>query len=88
MLARGGNSTRSSSTQQCRLNCLSSVLDPLEELVVRVKRAAPADGPSPRDWTRTAAPEAAGALPQASDRTAAAVRAFLAEEHRAEVSSC
>jgi len=28
--ARGGKATRSSSTQQCRLNCLSSVLDPLE----------------------------------------------------------
>jgi len=42
--ARGGKATRSSSTQQCRLNFLSSVLDPLEDLVARVKRAAPADG--------------------------------------------
>ena len=49
---RGGKATRSSSTQQCRLNCLSSVLDPLEELVARVKRASPADGQDPCGGSR------------------------------------
>jgi len=77
--ARGGKATWSSSTQQCRLNCLSSVLDPLEELVARVKRAAPADGPCTRAKTRAAAAEAPDVSSTASDRTAAAVRALLAE---------
>jgi len=77
--ARGGKATRSSSTQQCRLNCLSSVLDPLEELVSRVKRATPAEGPRTRARTRAAAAEAPDATSPASDRTAAAVRALLAE---------
>jgi len=77
--ARGGKATRSSSTQACRLNCLSSVLDPLEELVARVKRDTPADGPRTRARTRTAASEAPDASSQASDQTAAAVRALLAE---------
>jgi len=53
--ARGGKAKQSSSRQQCRLNCLSSVLDPLEELVARVKRAKPADGPHTRARTRAAA---------------------------------
>jgi len=77
--ARGGKTTRSSSTQHCRLNCLASVLDPLEELVARVKRASPTDGPRTRAWTREATAEASDPWSQASDRTAAAVRALLAE---------
>jgi len=62
--ARGGKAIRSSSTQKCHLNCLSSVLDPLEELVARVKQAAPADGP--RTWARIRA--AAAEAPDASSR--------------------
>jgi len=77
--ARGGNATRSSPTQQCRLNFLSSVLDPQEELVARLRRASPADGPRTRARTRAAAAEAPDDSSPASDRTAAAVRALLAE---------
>jgi len=76
---RGGKTTRSSSTQHCRLNCLSSVLDPLKELVARLRRASPADGPRTRAVIRAAASEAPDPSSQASDRTAAAVRALLAE---------
>jgi len=76
---RGGKATRSSSTQQCRLNCLASVMDPLGELITRILRPATTDGPRTRVQSRAAAPETAAASPQASDRTAAAVRAFLAE---------
>jgi len=78
--ARGGKATRASSAQQCRLNCLWSVLDPLEELIARVKRATPAEDPRTRARTRAAASEATRASSsQASDRTAAAVRALLGE---------
>jgi len=77
--ARGGKAIRSSSTQQCRLNCLSSVLDPLEELVGCVRLASTADGPRTRARTRAARAEAPDASSPASDRTAAAVRALLAE---------
>jgi len=77
--AHGGKATRSSSTQQCSINCISSVLDPQEELVARVKRAAPADGPRTRARTRAAAAEAPDASSPDSDRRAAAVRALLAE---------
>jgi len=44
-----------------------------------VKRASPADGPRPRAKARAAAAEAPDALSSASDRTAAASRALLAE---------
>jgi len=77
--ARGGKATRSSPTQQCRLNCLSSVFDPLEKLFARVKRAKPADGPRTRARSRAAASDAPDASSSTSDRTAAAVRALLAE---------
>jgi len=78
--ARGGKATRSSATQQCRLHCLSSVLDPLEELVTHIKREATAEDPRTRARTRAAAaPEGTDTSPQASDPTAAAVRALLAE---------
>jgi len=40
--ARGGKSTRSSSTKQCRLNCLAAVMDPLPELTARILRQATA----------------------------------------------
>jgi len=85
---RGGRATRSSCTHQCRLNCLSSVLDPLEELVARVRRASPADGPRTRARIRAAAAEAPDPSSQASDRTAAAVRALLAEGAPVWPSSC
>jgi len=79
-LAKGGNATRSSATHQCRLQCLSSVLDHLEELVARIKREATADGPRTRARTRAAAAsEGTDTSPQASDRTEAAVRTLLAE---------
>jgi len=78
-LARGGKATRSSSTQQCRLNCLSSVFDLLEELVARVRRASPAEGPRTRARTRAPAAEAPDPSSQASDRTAAALRTLQAE---------
>jgi len=49
---RGGEATRSPSTQQCRLNCLASIIDPLEELVSRIggphRQMALARGPGPR----------------------------------------
>jgi len=72
--ARGGKAKRSSSTQKCRLSCLSSVLEPLEELVARVKQTTPADGPRTRARTRAAASEGPDASSRASDLTAAAVR--------------
>jgi len=78
--ARSGKATWSSATQQCRIHCLSSVLDPLEELVARIKREATADGPRTRARTMAAAAtEGTDTSTQASDRTAAAVRALLAE---------
>jgi len=77
--ARGGNATRSSSTQQKRLNCLAAVIDTLGELIARISRQAATDGPRWRAQSRAAVPETAAASPQVSDRTAAAVRALLAE---------
>jgi len=77
--ARGGKATRSSSTQQCQLNCLAAVLDPLGDLIARIHRQAATDGPWTRAQSRAAAPETAAASPQTSDRTAAAVRALQAE---------
>jgi len=74
-----GEGHTTSSTQQCLLNCLSSVLDPLEELVACVKRATPAGDPRTLARTRAAASEAPVASSDASDRTAAAVRALFAE---------
>jgi len=59
--ARGGKDTRASSTQQCPLKCLSSVLDPLERLVASVKRATPAESPRTRARTMVAASEATDA---------------------------
>jgi len=43
--ARGGKATRSCSTQQCRLNCLAAVMDPLGDLIARILRQVAADGP-------------------------------------------
>jgi len=77
--ARGGRATRSSSIQQCRLNCLAAVLDPLGELIARIHRQAATDGPRTRAQSRAAAPGTATASPQALDGTAAAVRALQAE---------
>jgi len=77
---RGGKATRSSSTQQCRKNCLSFVIYPLKELVARIMRTAPADDPRTQARTRVLASESTDTSPQASDRKAAAVRALLAEE--------
>jgi len=77
--ARGGKAGRSSSTQQCRLNCLAAVMDPMSDLITRILRHATTDGPRTRAQSRAAAPEVAAASPKASDRTAAAVRALLAE---------
>jgi len=77
--APGGKETRSSSTQQCRPNCLASVMDPLGELGARINRKATTDGPRKRAQSRAAATETGAASPQATDRTAAPVRALLAE---------
>jgi len=79
LVAPGGKSTRSSSTQQCRLNCLAAVMDPLPDLIARILRQAAPDGPRTRAQSRAAAPETAAASPQSWDRTAAAVPALLAE---------
>jgi len=73
--ARGGKATRSFSTPQCGLNCLAAVMDPLGELITRIHRQTATDGPRTRAHSRAAAPEADAASPQASNRTAAAVRA-------------
>jgi len=54
-------------------------MDPLPDLIARILRQATADGPRTRAQSRAAAPEMAAASPQTSDRTAAAVRALLAE---------
>jgi len=67
--ARGGKATRSSSTQQCRLNCLAAVMDTLSDLIARIHRQAATDGPRTRAHSRAAAPETTAASPQASDRT-------------------
>jgi len=51
--ARGGKATRSPSTQQCRLNCLAAVMDPLGDLIRRRQTApgrGPKGGPRPRRW--------------------------------------
>jgi len=77
--ARGGKATRSTSTHQCRINCLAAVMDPLGELIARIQRQAATDGPRTRAQSRATAPETAAASPPASDRTAAAVRLLLAE---------
>jgi len=77
--ARGGKATKSTSTQQCQLNCLAAVMDPLGELIARIHRRAATDDPQTRAQSMAAAPETAAASPQASDRTAAAVRALLAQ---------
>jgi len=49
--AGGGKATRSSSTQQCRLNCLAAFMDPLRELNARIHRQATTDGPRTRAQT-------------------------------------
>jgi len=54
-------------------------MDPLPDLIARILRQALAYAPRTRAQNRAAAPETAAASPQTSDRTAAAVRAFLAE---------
>jgi len=54
-------------------------MDPMGELIARIHRQAAADAPRARAQSRAAAPETSAASPQASDRTAAAVRALLAE---------
>jgi len=77
--SRGGKGTKSSSTQQCRLNCLAAVMDPLRELIARINRQAATDGPRTRAQSRATVTETAAASPQASDLVAAAVRALLAE---------
>jgi len=68
--ARGGKATRSSSTEQYRINCLAAVMNPLGELMARIHRQAATDGPRTRAHSRAAGPETAAASPQASDRTA------------------
>jgi len=42
--ALGGKAARSSSTQQCRPNCLAAVMDPLGELMTRIHRQVATDG--------------------------------------------
>jgi len=54
-------------------------MDPLGDLISRILRQTATDGPRTRAQSRAAAPEVAAASPQASDRTAAAVRALLVE---------
>jgi len=54
-------------------------MDPLPGLIARILRQAAVDGPRTRAQSRAAAPETAAASPQTTDRTAAAVRALLAE---------
>jgi len=54
-------------------------MDPLGELIARIRRQAATNGPQTRAETRAAAPETPDASLQASDRTAASVRALLAE---------
>jgi len=54
-------------------------MDPLGELIIRIHRQAATDGPRTRAQSRATAPESAAVSPQASDRTATAVRALLAE---------
>jgi len=54
-------------------------MDPLGELISRINRQATTDGPRTRAQSRAVATETAAASPQASDRTAAAIRALLAE---------
>jgi len=54
-------------------------MDPLGELITRIQRHAAINGPRTRAQSSAAAPEAAAVSPQASDSTAAAVRALLAE---------
>jgi len=54
-------------------------MDPLGELTARINRQAATDGPRTRAESRAVATETAAASPHASDRTAAAVRALLAE---------
>jgi len=54
--AQGGKSTRSSSTQQCRLNCLAAEMDPLPDLVARILQQAATDGPRTRAQSSAAAP--------------------------------
>jgi len=77
--ARGSKATRSSSTRHCRLNCLAAFMFPFGELIARIHRQAATDGPRMRAKGRAAAPETAATSPQASDMTAAAIRALLAE---------
>jgi len=55
-------------------------MDPLGDLISRILRQAATDGHRERAQSRAADPEADAASPEASDRTAAAVRALLAEE--------
>jgi len=54
-------------------------MDRLGDLISCILRQAATDGHRTRAQSRAAAPEAAAASPQTSDRTAAAVRALLAE---------
>jgi len=61
----GSKATRSSSTQQCRLNRLAEVMEPLGELIARIHRHAATDGPRMRAQSRAAAPETTAASPQA-----------------------
>jgi len=61
------------------LNCLAAVMDPLGDLIARIHRQAATESPFTRAQSRAAAPETAAASPLTSDRTAAAVRALLAE---------
>jgi len=74
-----GKATKPSSTQQCRLNCLTAVMDPLGELTARIHQQAMTDGPQKRTQSMAAASGTSAASPQASERTAEAVRDRLAE---------
>jgi len=58
---------------------LAAVMDPLGDLIARIHRQAATGGPRTRAQSRAAAQETAAASSQTSDRTAAAVRALLAE---------
>jgi len=54
-------------------------MDPLPDMIARILRQAATDGPRTRAQSQAAAPETTAASPKTSDRTAAAVRALLAE---------
>jgi len=70
LAAPAPSSSVSSSTQQCRLNCMASDMDPLGELIARIQWQATTDGPRTRAQSRAVTMEMAAASP---------FRALLAE---------